>query len=186
MKKKHLLFLLAVLALAIGCSQQQARQPVSHTSGTFMRESVARNKKLIAGEEAVIDSIIRADKAHQYIATPKGYWLYYLERNTTDTLRPKKGDIAEFEYAIQDLKGNVIYSEVELRPQSYIVDKQNILMGLRDGIKRMHKNEKVVFLFPSHLGYGYRGDTKRIKPNTPLIVTVMLHDFKPENKTSTD
>ncbi|HLN96470.1 MAG TPA: gliding motility-associated peptidyl-prolyl isomerase GldI [Flavobacterium sp.] len=186
MKKKHIILLITALVIAVGCSQQQARRPVSHTSGTFMRESVARNKKLIAGEEAVIDSIIRTDKAHQYTATPKGYWFYYLERNTTDTLRPRKGDVAEFDYSIQDLKGNVIYSEVELRPQTYIVDKQNILMGLRDGIKQMHKNEKVVFLFPSHLGYGYRGDTKRIAPNTPLIVTVTLNDFKPENKTSTD
>lgn len=186
MKKTHIILLITALTIAVGCSQQQARRPVSHGSGTFMRESVVRNKKLIAGEEAVIDSIIRADKAHQYTATPKGYWFYYLERNTTDTLRPRKGDVAEFDYAIQDLKGNVIYSEVELRPQTYVVDKQNILMGLRDGIKQMHKNEKVVFLFPSHLGYGYRGDTKRIKPNTPLVVTVTLHDFKPENKTITD
>jgi hypothetical protein len=29
---------------------------------------------------------------------------------------------------IKDLKGNVIYSELELRPQIYYVDKQNIMM----------------------------------------------------------
>jgi FKBP-type peptidyl-prolyl cis-trans isomerase 2 len=71
---------------------------------------------------------------------------------------------------------------VELRPQTYIVDKQNIMMGLRDGIKLMHKNEKVTFLFPSRMGYGYHGDNKRIGTNEPLICTVTLHDFKPEEK----
>jgi hypothetical protein len=33
---------------------------------------------------------------------------------------------------IKDLKGSIIYSELELRPQIYYVDKQDIMMGLRD------------------------------------------------------
>lgn len=184
--KKQLTFLALLALLFAACSQQQARRPVSRSSGTFMRESVARNQKLIAGEEARIDSIIKFDKAHHYTATPKGYWYYHVEKNATDTLRPHKGMVAYFDYEIQDLQGNVLYSQVELRPQTYVVDKQNILMGLRDGIKQMRKNETVVFLFPSHLGFGYRGDTKRIGPNTPLIVTVTLNDIQPESKTTLD
>ncbi len=44
----------------------------------------------------------------------------------------------------------------------------------------MHRGEKVNFLFPSHKAYGYRGDTKKIAPNTPLLITVKLNDFKSE------
>lgn len=177
-----ILLLLVVFITFLSCKQQQARMPVSRSSGTFMKESAARNKKLIAGEEGKIDSIIKSNPKIQYIASKKGYWYHYIVKNERDTLRPKKGDVAQFDYEIQDLKGNVVYSEVELRPQTYIVDKQNIMMGLRDGIKLMHKNEKVSFLFPSHMAFGYRGDTKRIKTNQPIIVTVTLNDFKKEEK----
>ena len=166
--------------LLASCSQQQARRPLTQTSGKFMKESMYRNIKLIANEEALIDSVIRKHPERKYVATPKGYWYYYAMENTKDTLTPKRGDVAFFDYEIADLKGNVIYSEVELKPQTYLVDKQNILMGLRDGIKLMNKNEKVSFLFPSHLGHGYRGDNDRIPPNLPLVVTVSLRDFKPE------
>ena len=172
---------LIVAVLAASCSQQQARRPLTQTSGKFMKESVSRNIKLIANEEALIDSVIKKNPERKYTASKKGYWYYYEKQNTTDTLTPKRGDVAYFDYEIADLKGNVIYSEVELKPQTYLVDKQNILMGLRDGIKLMHKNEKVSFLFPSHLGHGYRGDNDRIPPNLPLIVTVNLSDFKPES-----
>jgi gliding motility-associated peptidyl-prolyl isomerase len=175
--------LFAVFITFLSCKQQQARMPVSRSSGTFMKESAARNKKLIAGEEGKIDSIIKSNPKIQYIASKKGYWYHYEIRNENDTLRPKKGDVAQFDYEILDLKGNVLYSEVELRPQTYVVDKQNIMMGLRDGIKLMHKNEKVTFLFPSHMAFGYRGDTKRIQTNQPIIVTVTLNDFKPQAKT---
>lgn len=181
--KNYLLIVLAIFAL-VSCKQQQARMPVSHSSGVFLKESAERNKKLIKGEEGKIDSIIKSNPKIKYIASQKGYWYYYESKNDKDTLRPKKGDVANFDYEIKDLEGNVIYSQLELKPQTYVVDKQNIMMGLRHGIKLMRKSEKVTFLFPSHMAYGYHGDNRRIGTNEPLICTVTLNDFKPLNKTS--
>jgi len=186
MKMMKQITILAIGIILASCSQQQARKPVSQSSGTFMKESMERNKILIKGEEGKIDSIIKSNPKIKYIASQKGYWYYYISENTADTLRPKKGDVANFDYKIEDIKGNVIYSEVELKPQTYLVDKQNILMGLRDGIKLMNKKETVRFLFPSHMAYGFRGDTKRIRPNQPIICTVTLNDFKPEQKVITE
>jgi gliding motility-associated peptidyl-prolyl isomerase len=178
-----IVLLIVVFMTFLSCKQQQqARMPISRSSGTFMKESAARNKKLIAGEEGKIDSIIKSNPKIQYLASKKGYWYHYQIKNENDTLRPKKGDVAQFDYEIMDLKGNVVYSEVELRPQTYVVDKQNILMGLRDGIKLMRKNEKVTFLFPSHMAFGYHGDNKLIKSNQPIICRVTLNDFKPKEK----
>jgi gliding motility-associated peptidyl-prolyl isomerase len=165
------------------CSQsQQARRPISQSSGTFLKESAERNKKLISGEEAKIDSIIKSDPDVKYLASNKGYWYRYDVKNYQDTLRPKKGDVANFNYELKDLDGNIIYSELELRPQAYHVDKeQKIIMGLRHGIKLMRKKETVTFLFPSHMAYGYHGDDRRIGHNQPVICTVTLNDFSPES-----
>ena len=53
--KIHKLFLLGVMIFLASCSQQQqARKPISHTSGTFIKESIERNKILIADEEDLI------------------------------------------------------------------------------------------------------------------------------------
>ena len=179
MKNSRLLTIVFLsFILATSCKQhQEARRPLSQASGTFMKRSVVRNKKLIAGEEGRIDSIIKSNPKIKYFASKKGYWYSYEIQNQLDTLTPKKGDVAFFDYEIKDLTGNVIYSELELRPQTYLVDKQNIMIGLRDGIKLMHKNEKVNFLFPSHMGYGYHGDNKKIGTNQPLLCTVKLHNF---------
>jgi gliding motility-associated peptidyl-prolyl isomerase len=145
-----------------------------------MKKSAERNKKLIATEEGQIEALIKSNPKIKYLASTKGYWYTYVTQNIQDTLTPKKGDVAFFDYEIKDLKGNVIYSELELRPQTYAVDKQNIMTGLREGIKLMHKNEKVIFLFPSHIAFGYHGDNKKIGTNQPLMCTVTLHDFLPE------
>jgi len=178
---KVLLIVFFSAILTSSCKQhQEARRPISHSSGSFMKQSVARNKKLIAGEEDQIEAIIKSDPSKKYIASKKGYWYYYESRNLTDSLTPKKGDIAFFNYEIKDLKGNIIYSQEELEPQIYKVDKQEIMMGLRDGIKLMRKKEKVHFLFTSHMGYGYHGDNNKIGTNQPLLCTVTLNDFMSE------
>jgi gliding motility-associated peptidyl-prolyl isomerase len=177
----RILFVLLVTILVSGCKQhQEARKPISQKSGTFMKKSIERNKKLIAGEEGQIDSLIKSNPKLKYLASTKGYWYTYVIQNTLDTITPKKGDVAFFDYEVKDLKGNVIYSELELRPQTYAIDKQNIMTGLREGIKLMHKNEKVIFLFPSHIAYGYHGDDKKIGTNQPLLCTVTLHNFLSE------
>lgn len=168
--------------LAASCKQhQEVRRPISHTSGSFMKKSAERNKKLVATEEDQIKAIIKKNPSVEYFASSKGYWYSYETRNEMDTLKPRKGDVAFFDYEIKDVNGNIIYSQLELGAQTYYVDKQEIMMGLRDGIKLMHKNEKVNFLFPSHMAYGYHGDNKQIGVNQPLLCTVTLHDFKPES-----
>ncbi len=181
MKKLFVLPICLAGLFVTGCSQQQAaREPITHSGGTFMKESIERNKKLIKNEEATIDSIIKKNPNIKYIASDKGYWYHYEIENTTDTISPKRGDVAYFNYDIKDIKGNTIYSEEELKPQVYHVDKEDILAGLRYGLKLMNKGEKVTFLFPSNLGYGYRGDENKIGTNQPIMCTVTLTDFKPE------
>jgi gliding motility-associated peptidyl-prolyl isomerase len=180
---KVLLMVFFVAILVTSCKQpQEARKPISHSSGSFMKQSIARNKKMIAGEEDQIKAIIKGDSTKKYIASKKGYWYYYESRNLTDSLTPKKGDIALFDYEIKDLDGKIIYSQEELERQIYKVDKQDIMMGLRDGIKLMRKKEKVRFLFTSHMGYGYHGDNNKIGTNQPLFCTVTLYDFMPETE----
>jgi gliding motility-associated peptidyl-prolyl isomerase len=165
------------------CTQkQEARRPISHSSGEFMKKSIEKNKKMNLQEETLIANIIEKDTAVDYISSSKGYWYYYITKKDTLTEKPSKGDVAFFDYEIKDLKGNVIYTREELKPQRYAIDKQNIIMGLRHGLKLMKKGEKVSFLFPSTMAYGYHGDNKKIESNIPLICIVTLNDFKPENE----
>ena len=78
MKMKIIYTLIVSLLLIFfnSCSQRQeeARRPISHASGTFIKESIERNKKLVATEEKIIDSIIKNDTLKEYLASSKGYW----------------------------------------------------------------------------------------------------------------
>lgn len=183
---KPSIYSLLLIVLLVSCKQyEDARMPISRASGSFMKKSADRNKKLVANEEDVIKKIIKSNPKVEYFASKKGYWYYYDERNVSDTLKPKKGDVAYFNLEVKDISGTIIYSQSELGPQTYRVDKQEIMMGLRDGIKLMHKNETVNFLFPSHIAYGYHGDNNKIGTNQSLLCTVTLRNFVPEQAAKT-
>jgi gliding motility-associated peptidyl-prolyl isomerase len=164
---KYILLVATTIFIA-SCSEKQARKPISQNSGTFMKESIDRNKKLNEQEKIAITKIIQKDTAFIYNRSEKGFWYAY-ETKSTENVFPVKGDVVNFDYEITDLYGNTIYTAEELKTQTYYVDKQNIMSGLRNGIKLMHKGDKVKFIFPSQSAYGYHGDDKKIGTNQPII-----------------
>ncbi len=178
---KNLSYLLIILFLASCSSKQEARKPISQSSGSFIKESIERNKKLNDKEESIIAAFIKNDSLNEYIASPKGYWYSYNTKIDEAQATPIRGDITYFDYDVKDLEGKIIYTKAELKPQTYYVDKENIMMGLRDAIKIMKKGEEITFLFPSHIGYGYHGDKDKIGTNEPLLCTVKLNDIKKDN-----
>lgn len=144
---KYSIYILSLFFMLVSCSQQKARKPISNTENSFINESIERNKKLIANEEKLIQETIKKDTLKEYIASSKGYWYKYDTKVDAVNPTPKRGDIAYFDYEIKDLVNQIIYSKQELKPQEYYVDKENILMGLRDGIKLMKKGNKLLSYF---------------------------------------
>jgi hypothetical protein len=85
--------------------------------------------------------------------------------------KSQKGDVA-FLWN-KGFEGNIILPELELRPQVYRVDKQEIMMGLWDGIKLMHRWESKLS-FPSHMDLVTMEITK-IGINQPSVTLETLY-----------
>lgn len=166
------------MLLCFGCKSPEARMPESVQSGSFLKESAERNKKLNEKEKNLIQSIIKNNPDKNYIASESGFWYYYNTKVESDTIQPEFGDILDFDYNISDINGNEIY-DVENR--TYVMDKQELFTGLREGLKLMKPEESVTFIFPSQKAYGYYGDDKKIGTNIPLICEVTLNTITQEN-----
>ena len=178
---KYITILTATLLL-LSCKTPEARLPESVTSGSFYKESAERNKKLNTKEYKKIEAIIASNPEYNYIASHSGFWYRYHKKVEVDTIVPVIGDVVNFNYDVRDLEGYTIYSEQELGTQSYIIDKQEIFTGLREGLKLMKPNETVSFLFPSQKAFGYYGDKNKIGTNIPLLVKVTLNNITQKNK----
>ena len=78
-----------------------------------------------------------------------------------------------YTHEILQLNDSILYSKEELGTKSYLIDQEDLISGLQDGIKLMKEGETVSFLFPSYKAYGYSG-FDRVGSNEPLIYKVQL------------
>ncbi len=178
--------LMIVSLFFVSCKSPEARRPVTHSSGSFIKESVERNKEIFKQEEALFKKIMQNDTSHTFITSQKGFWYYYNKKDTLATRFPKIGDTVIFDYDIKHLDGKTILTKTEIGEQHYIIDKTNqeLISGIRDGIKLMKEGEVVTFLFPSYKAYGYYGIENKLGTNVPIKSTVTLKSIsqKQENK----
>lgn len=138
-----------------------------------MSESVQRNTVLKDVEEEIFRQRMEKDSINNYINSEFGFWYYYEERDTINSKLATTGDEVIFSYEVRNLDDLVVYTEQELGDQNYLVDKEELITGLQEGIKLMKEGEVVVFLFPSYKAYGYTGN-ERVRSNEPLIYIVNL------------
>ena len=177
---KTYLFLI-FFGLLLACGGPEPRKPVEVRSGSFMEESVARSRELLAREESLIREIIRQDSIHDYQSSAAGSWYYYHEKNDTATYTPKAGDLVTIRFDILSLSNDTIYRADEIGDLEYLVDKEDrdmLFPGLRSSVKMLKEAETATFLFPSSLAYGYPGDKARIGANIPLKSTITILEIQ--------
>ena len=166
-----------LIFMATSCQSPQSRAPIKTTSGSFIEASVVRNKRIYKQEKAIIQALIKTDSLREYIATESGFWYTLTQKGSkTSNQKPAVGDLITFTYNVKDLAGNVIVSAKENGIQTYKVDQSNqdLISGIRDGVKLLSPGEKATFIFPSYKAYGYYGIEKKLGTNEPIISDITL------------
>jgi len=175
---------LSILFTLLSCKNPEARRPIQNNSGSFMSNSIERNKSIFEKEKLQITQLLDANKDQPYHSSETGFWYYYNLRDTIQTKIPELGDLVTFSYDIKRLDGTAVLSKDEIGIQNCIVDKTNqeLISGIRDGLKLMKQGETITFLFPSYKAFGYYGIDNKLGTNVPVQCTVTLNKINQTNE----
>ncbi|MEX1384139.1 gliding motility-associated peptidyl-prolyl isomerase GldI [Lutibacter sp.] len=165
------------------CNNPEARKPILKKSSSTMEESVLFNKALITAQENAFENLIKKDSLSTYIVSNFGF-KYKFNKKSEVGYFPEIGDEIVYTYEIFDINMQLIYSASDIGIQKYVVDKQEIVEGLREGLKLMNVGDNATFLFPSHKVFGYLGDQKKVEINQPLIYKVQLIKINKKNESN--
>ena len=177
----RLLLLFILIVTFTSCKELEARKPFTKSSGSYTKQSIERNKDLISQEEKQIKEYIHKDSLNTYLTSNDGFWYTYTSKDSLNsTITPQVGDLAQFTYNLKDLKGRTLISKKEIGQVITQIDQSNqeLISGIRDGLKIMKEGESVIFLFPSHKGYGYYGLEQKVASNTILACELTLLNIK--------
>ncbi len=175
MKLSNLILSLMISVSFIACAQPEPRKPLQKRSGSFMEDSAKRNKALYAQEELEIKAFIQTqDNLREYRVSESGFWYALEPRSTDELLTPKTGDTVIFSFSVSDLNLNELIMADQNGWIEYLVDQshQELISGVREGIKLTQNKESIRLLLPSVMAYGYRGVPGVIQPNTPVLVDI--------------
>jgi len=69
------------------------------------------------------------------------------------------------------INGKVIQED----EKQVIIGKKQVVTGLEEGLKLMHKGESATFIIPSYLGFGMKGNMPLVPPYTSLVYQIKLY-----------
>ena len=180
---KHSFLSFFIILCMFSCNNPEARKPILKKSSSTMEESVLFNKALITAQENAFENLIKKDSLSTYIVSNFGF-KYKFNKKSEVGYFPEIGDEIVYTYEIFDINMQPIYSASDIGIQKYVVDKQEIVEGLREGLKLMNVGDNATFLFPSHKVFGYLGDQKKVEINQPLIYKVQLIKINKKNESN--
>jgi FKBP-type peptidyl-prolyl cis-trans isomerase len=111
----------------------------------------------------------------QESATGLQYWIY---ENGSGPLA-KKDQHVWITYAISLLDGTVCYTTDTANAKHIHIGHDNIESGLHEAMQLMHAGDKAKFVFPSHLAFGFTGDSRKIPQNASVIYDIHLIRIEP-------
>lgn len=179
--RRVFLYLCASILLA-SCQEPVARRPVEVKSGSFLKASAERNKRLLEQETSAMQELALKDSLRTYQSSSSGFIYTYEKQDEDAGPRAKPGDLVTLTYNVRTWNEDTLYRREDIGILLYKVDKQELFPGLRYSVKLLREGESATFLYPSSLGYGYHGDDVRIGPNTPLKCTLEIIEIEPENE----
>ncbi len=74
---------------------------------------------------------------NNYSTSPNGFWYRYTTKESLGTKPPVKGDELTYTYEIKDVNNEILYTREELGDRTYLVDREELISGLQDGLKLM-------------------------------------------------
>lgn len=166
------LFFLLTSILVGACSSDEVNQEIDWDK----KKSMELNRKLAKKEK--LDILMFLENHPQWKMEQTGSGLFYqIIKKKEGEMLAKPGLEAAVRYKISFLNGDLCYETPKDELSYFKIDHSDIESGVQEGVKKMRKGEKAVFIVSSHLAHGITGDQNKIPPATTLVVEIELVDM---------
>ena len=166
------LFFLLTSIIVCACTSDEVNQEIDWDK----KKSMELNRKLAKKEK--LDILMFLENHPQWKMEQTGSGLFYqIIKKKEGEMLAKPGLEAAVRYKISFLNGDLCYETPKDELSYFKIDHSDIESGVQEGVKKMRKGEKAVFIVSSHLAHGITGDQNKIPPATTLVVEIELIDL---------
>lgn len=177
MRTKDSYWLLLFLIVFHACgSEEEKKEEMSPEERKAFRDSIRKeNKRLARFEDRAIEDYI---DRRGWEMKKTGTGLRYMIQEKGKGMKAKKGMVAQVDYRVELLSGELLYSSEEDGTKSFLIGRDDEVTGLHEGIRFMREGGKAVFVMPHHLAHGLLGDMKKVPMKASLVYRIELLELR--------
>jgi len=164
-------FAMFFCCMLISCKKQTPQLPSNKAEviDQDVVELLEINQRLTLKEDSILKK--HAEGADENFKKQGiGFW-YKIDRPAEGPYL-KDQEACNFSCKMMSLDGKVL----EQKDKRAVIGKKQLVVGLEEGLKLLHKGESATFVIPWYLAYGMKGNEPLVPPYTSLIYEVKLHE----------
>lgn len=166
-------FIVFIIFLSASCSEEQKKDEQVDWDNN---KSSDMNRVFAEEEHQRIKSYLKRRPDWKMNTTDSGLRYMIYEQNDSG-VQAQAGLIAHVAFTIKLLDGTECYKSPAGKAETFLIERDDVEMGVHEGIKYMKVGEKAKFILPSHLAHGLIGDRDKIPMLSALIYDIHLIDL---------
>lgn len=166
---KSFSFLFVWLLLLVSCQKQLPQLPANknYAIDTVGEGLLKINEALILSEDSILTDFISKSDSN-FTKHKQGFWYKMNLHTKSETL--KTDSKCTIRYSVYLLDGKFCKTE----KSTIVIGKNQVVTGVEELLKQMHKGEKATLVLPWYLAWGMKGDGERIPPYTSVLIYLQL------------
>jgi len=173
---RNIAFILLLSLVTASCKERNQRAMTEQDFTHAQKVLIEENRKQHADEMKAIHVFIEKQQwPMTETATGLHYWIYAPGSGAL----AKKDDHVLIGYKISLLDGTLCYEATDAEPKGLCIGHDNVESGLHEALQLMHEGDRAKFVFPSHLAFGFTGDSGKIPQNASVIYDIHLLRIQP-------
>lgn len=158
-----------LLIFLFSCNNTNNQEKVKNNKADINKNLEDANSLYLKSEDLQIEDYI---KRHAWDATKTGTGLRYFIYSNGSGDKVEENSIIRYHYKINLLNGWLCEESTNTGPVEIKIGSDNIISGLEEGLRLLRAGDKAKFIVPSHLAYGWIGDSKNIPARAVLVYDI--------------
>ncbi|MBN2728199.1 MAG: FKBP-type peptidyl-prolyl cis-trans isomerase [Bacteroidales bacterium] len=177
---KIISYIIAIL-LFVSCGSKQEKQNEDLINpDKYLKDLEHANQYYTVSESDQIDDYATR-MGWEMVKTGTGLRYLIYENGTGRKVEDKL--VVRFEFKVNLLNGALCYDSDQSGPKEVWIGHADVESGLEEGLQLLKEGDHAKFIIPSHLAYGWLGDSDQIPTRAVLIYDVHVlevRDYSPE------
>jgi len=147
------------------------RVPAQQRAMPSADDLLKENRNAVKLEDHDID--LFAERSGMQL-TPTGRGVRYHLLRDVEGPNAMTGQWAKVNYRLELINGDSAYATVAGKPESFLIDRDNVESGLHEAIQLMSPGDSALVVIPSYRAHGLSGDQDRIPMRSTLVYRIGL------------